>query len=356
MSLPEAAARLLRSAVEAGTTPGAVALAGGRWGAGDSPATTGAGDPSPASFGLQRDDGSPATPDTRYDLASLTKVVATLPSILRLASEGELSLEDEVGKYFSNAGWFQTPSLANATIRQLLSHTSGLPAWRPLFAQLSTRQTALAAVLQTPVEHPGKAVYSDLGFMLLGALVERVSGRRLDIFAQQTVFSPLQMNDTAFGPIAGVPLAATEECGWRGRLLEGEVHDENATVWEGIAGHAGLFGTAADLARYCRAWLELDTRLGREELLAEALSEQAVGEDGVRRGLGWLLAHDGGFAGRGATGYGHTGFTGTSLWLEPETESFAVLLTNRVHPHRGRRTGVAELRVAFHEALRRAGR
>lgn len=301
---------------------------------------------------MSREDGPPVTANTRYDLASLTKVVATLPSILRLVSEGELALDDEVGRYFSNAGWFQTPSLANATVRRLLSHTSGLPAWRPLFAQLSDRRTALAAVLQTPLEQPEEVVYSDLGFMLLGALVERVAGERLDRFAEQQVYTPLGMNDTSFGPLTGVPVAATEECGWRGRLLEGEVHDENATVWEGVAGHAGLFGTAADLARYCRAWLELDERLGREEILVEATNEQARGEDGTRRGLGWMLAVDGCFAGRGARGYGHTGFTGTSLWLDPAAESFAVLLTNRVHPHRSRRTGIAELRVAFHEALR----
>jgi CubicO group peptidase (beta-lactamase class C family) len=349
MGLPKSAENMLLDAVRSGVVPGAVALAsrlgssGGR-----------AGVPRPVSFGVRRDGGPAVTSDTRYDLASLTKVVATLPSVLRLASDGELSLDERIGHYFSNAGWFQTPSLADATVRQLLTHTSGLPAWRTLFAEITGRRTALAAVLQTPLEQPGKVVYSDLGFMLLGALVERVSGVRLDRFAKREIFTPLGMGDTRFGPLSGVPVAATEECGWRGRLLEGEVHDENATVWDGIAGHAGLFGTAADLGRYCRAWLERDPRLGSEELLTEATSEQARGEDGARRGLGWLLAFDGSFAGRKATGYGHTGFTGTSLWLEPEAESFAVLLTNRVHPHRAKRQGIAELRIAFHEALRGA--
>jgi CubicO group peptidase (beta-lactamase class C family) len=341
MADPREAGSVLEAAIAAGAAPGAVALAGGRWGAGE-----------PFAIGVRREGGPAVTPDTRYDLASLTKVVATLPSVLRLVSEGELRLDDPVGRFFSNAGWFRTPSLADATVRQLLCHTSGLPAWRTLFAEITGRRTALAAVLQTPLEQPGKVVYSDLGFMLLGALVERVSGVRLDRFARHEVFTPLGMADTRFGPLSGVPVAATEDCGWRGRLLEGEVHDENATVWDGIAGHAGLFGTAADLGRYCRAWLERDPRLGPEELLAAATAEQARAEDGPRRGLGWVLAFEGSFAGRQAAGYGHTGFTGTSLWLEPEAESYAVLLTNRVHPHRAKRQGIAELRIAFHEALR----
>lgn len=345
---------VLERAVERGTTPCAVALVSG--------------EESVEAFGVVREGGSRATPGTLFDLASLTKVVATLPSLLRLASDGELSFDDGVGRFFSNAGWFQAPSLAAATVRQLLSHTSGLPAWRPLFAQLSDRRTALGAVLQTPLEQPGRPVYSDLGFMLLGAIVERVSGERLDDFARKYVFAPLEMSETRFGPIVDTPdLAATEDCGWRGRLLQGEVHDENATVWDGVAGHAGLFGSAADLGRYCQAWLDSDARLGREELLVEATREQARGEEGTRRGLGWQLDSEGCWAGKGVRGYGHTGFTGTSIWVEPAGRGvsgagrasgstgpggYAVLLTNRVHPHRALRTGIAELRASFHEAVR----
>lgn len=313
------------------------------------------GDERPFAVGVVREGGPAATPGTIFDLASLTKVVATLPSVVRLLSEGELSLEDRVGRFFSNAGWFQTPSLADSTVRQLLTHTSGLPAWLPLFATTSLRRAALAALLQTPLERPQTVAYSDLGFMLLGALIERVSGERLDRFAKRYVFEPLGMSRTGFGPVDGSDVAATEDCGWRGRLLQGEVHDENAAVWEGVAGHAGLFGTAADLGRYCRSWLLLDPLLGSEEILLEATREQVRSKEGVRFGLGWLLDNDGGWAGKGARGYGHTGFTGTSISLEPAEGgggSFAVLLTNRVHPHRGRRKGVSELRSAFHEALR----
>ena len=338
---------VLERAVEAGVTPSAVAFVSG--------------DARAFSTGVIHQDGPPATSETLFDLASLTKVVAAQPSILRLISDGELALDDRVGRFFSNAGWFQAPSLADVTVRQLLTHTSGLPAWRPLFAELAERQTALAAVLQTPLENPGRPVYSDLGFMLLGAMVERIGGERLDGFARRHVFGPLGMSRTGFGPVSGVDIAATEDCGWRGRLLQGEVHDENATVWDGVAGHAGLFGTAADLARYCTAVLERDVRLGREELLAEAITEQVRGGDGSRIGLGWQLASEGGWAGKGASGFGHTGFTGTSIWIEPGipgqsgAAGFAVLLTNRVHPHRGLRTGIVDLRRAFHEAVRGEG-
>lgn len=302
----------------------------------------------------QRRYGGPAVDaDTRYDLASLTKVVATLPSLLKLGSVGELSLDDPVGRFFSTAGWFQTPSLADVPLRALLSHSSGLPAWRPLFAQTNDRRTALAAVLNSSLEHPGEVVYSDLGFMLLGAVVERVAHQRLDVFAREQVFEPLGMHQTSFGPLGDVPVAATEDDGWRDRLLEGEVHDENATVWEGVSGHAGLFGTAGDMALYALAWLRSDRRLAEVALLQACGQEAAVSTDGTaRRGLGWLLPGPDTFAGPGAGGFGHTGFTGTSIWIEPERETAVVLLTNRVHPRRGSPAAIHRLRVSVHQTIR----
>ncbi len=298
----------------------------------------------PVALGVRRYGGPVATADTRFDLASLTKVTATLPAVLRLVGEGEVTLRDPVGRFFSNAGWFQRPSVADATLGQLLSHSSGLPDWRPIFSLASTRLTALANALQTPLgSAPGTVVYSDLGFILLGAVVERVTGQRLDAFTRKAVFEPLGMGSTGFGPLSGVPVAATENCGWRGRLLEGEVHDENAFVMDGVAGHAGLFGTAGDLALYARAWLEFAPRLGCERLLRKALREHACG-GGRSVGLGWMLLADG--------GYQHTGFTGTSLRVEPERGWFAVLLTNRVHPDRRLCEGVDDLRASFHEVVR----
>ncbi len=331
----EAAHKRLEAAVAEGVVPGAVAVVGDA----EHASLVGA-------YGVTRAGGPAVTETTRYDLASLTKVVGTLPAVLALAEAGELSLDDPVRRFFSQAGWMQTPSLGDATLRQLLTHTAGLPAWKPLFALASSRLTALGNVLQTRLEHPaGRVVYSDLGFILLGATVERVSGVTLDAFTQTHVFGPLGMTETAYGVPDGVGVAATEDCGWRGRLLEGEVHDENAYVFGGVAGHAGLFGTARDLARYAQAWLRLDAPFASPERLREATREHARGEGESRRALGWVLS------GEGDSAYGHTGFTGTSLWLDPAAGRFAVLLTNRVHPSRSCGEGIGALRAAFHGAV-----
>ena len=338
----DAAKKILEGAVERRDIPSTVAIVG-----------TATERHTVAVCGVRRYGGERVTLETCYDLASLSKVVSTLPCILRLVSDGELSFDDTVGKFISNAGCFQTPSLADVTIRQLLTHTSGLPAWKTLFAQASTRQTAIANVLQTELIHAkGTIVYSDLGFMLLGIILERVTKLRQDECAKRYIFEPLDMNETSFGPLANAPVAATEDCGWRNQLLEGIVHDENAFVMDGVAGHAGLFGTANDVATYAQAWLRLDSRLGREEVLLECIKEH-VTDGKLRRGLGWLLKGENSFAGKFATakGYGHTGFTGTSLWLEPEQGWFTALLTNRVHPTRNHGEYIHEIRQAFHDAL-----
>lgn len=339
--IPDDVRARLRQAVVDGVTPGAVLGVVDASGVHDTLAVGGR-----TYAGVATDEA------TRYDLASLTKVVATLPSVLRLVAAGEITLDDPVGRFFSSAGWFQTPSLADIPLRALLSHTSGLPAWRPLYAQLTDRRAALAAVLTTPLERPGDVVYSDLGFMLLAGIVERVTHERLDAFVGREVFAPLGMTATGFGPIDPALAAPTEDCGWRDRLLTGEVHDENATVWDGVAGHAGLFGPVDDLLRYAHAWLTCDGRIGPAEVLAEATREVAVGAGEAPRALGWLLPHPGGMAGAGARGFGHTGFTGTSIWIEPPAGVAMVLLTNRVHPRRGSPVGVHRLRSDVHEAVR----
>jgi CubicO group peptidase (beta-lactamase class C family) len=290
--------------------------------------------------------------DTRYDLASLTKVVATLPAIVRLLSDREVALDDRVGRFFSNAGWFQNPTLADVTIRQLLSHTSGLTNWRAIFAWVSTRKTFFANVLQSEVGPAGPLVYSDLGFIVLGAIVERVAKLRQDVFCQRNLYEPLGMSETGYGPITDTLVAATEDCGWRNEVLEGVVHDENAYCADGVAGHAGLFSTVDDLATYAQAWLRLDARLGREEVLRETMKPAAGGGSKTRRGLGWMLSSDDFFSGSRATaaGFGHTGFTGTSLWIEPDDDWFAILLSNRVHPSRECGKKMHQLRQIFHYA------
>lgn len=340
--------RILQNATDRGDIPGAVALAG----TADTRHLI-------ASYGVRRYSTPPeqvaVTPETHYDLASLTKVTATLPAILKLATEGDLSLQDRVGRFFTHAGWFQTPSLADVTIKQLLTHSSGLPAWKPLFAITDKRLVALANVIQTEVE-PVQYLYSDLGFILLGAIIERVTGLSQDEYLQREIFNALGLTELGYGPLHDKPVAATEDCGWRGLLLEGVVHDENAYALGGVAGHAGLFGTADALATYAQAWLTLDERLASHTLLREASQEQLIAADGTRRGLGWLLASPGSIAGRyaSAASYGHTGFTGTSLWIDPEQGWFALLLTNRVHPSRQRGQNIQALRQAFHEAVAQA--
>lgn len=338
----ERAKEVVETAVAQGVVPGAVAVAG------DKERVIPV-----AACGVTRLGGPPVWAETRFDLASLSKVVGTLPAVLKLVEAGAVGLESPVRRFFSNAGWFQSPSLGDVTVRQLLTHTSGLPAWRALYATAADRLTALGSTLQTPLEHPsGRVVYSDLGFILLGAVVERVSGLRLGAFTQTQVFGPLGLETLRYGVPAGVLVAATEDCGWRGRLLEGEVHDENAFAFGGVAGHAGLFGTALDVARYAQAWLRLETPFASPDLLRRATQEHA-GEGDLRRALGWGLAGRGSSAGRHASpaAYGHTGFTGTSVWIDPERGRFAVLLTNRVHPSRFGGEGIHDLRVRFCDAV-----
>jgi CubicO group peptidase (beta-lactamase class C family) len=339
----EAARPLVERAVADEVTPGAVLLVGTAGGAGHGIA-----------LGMRRYGGAAVTLDTRYDLASLTKVVGCLPALLHLLDKGEIRLNDPLRRFFSNAGWFQEPSLGDATLEQLALHVSGLPAWKPLFAWVSDRRTAIANVLQTErSENPGTQVYSDLGVIALTAVIERVSGLHLDVFLHRHVFGPMEMPTTRYGPLPhGVPVAATEDDGWRGRMLEGEVHDENAVVLDGVSGHAGLFATAADLLRYGRAWLLRDAPFASSRWLDEALRDRSGGV-GSRRGLLWSLRHDGWAFGKEASGeaFGHTGFTGTSLAIDPGAGWVSVLLTNRVHPHRGSPDGIIRLRRSVHDAI-----
>ncbi len=352
------------AAVAAGVAPGAVAIAG------SAEASC-----RPVVHGVRRLGGPPMTADVRFDLASLSKVVGTLPALLRLAADERLDLDAPLKRFFPSAGWFRSPSLGDRTPRELLAHASGLPAWAPFMGFASARRTVIGHALASELPHArGEVVYSDLGFIVLGALVERISGVRQDAFLREAVFGPLGLADDRLGyrPLAApgdrgdgrgvapppVPLAASEDCGWRMRLLEGEVHDEAAWIMDGVAGHAGLFGTAEALAGYARAWLTADPRLGTPEAQAQA-TRRATAPGRPARGLGWVLAPDGSEGGhadpagdwRASSGFGHTGFTGTSLWIDPASDRFCVLLTHRVHPTRHGGEGIGELRRAVHAAV-----
>lgn len=342
LSAHPALTNLFTEAIDKGDIPGCIAIYG------SSQDMTAA-----LCFGLRRYGGETVNKDTYYDLASLTKVISTLPAILKLVSEKEIKLSDTVDRFFANAGWFQTPSLGQVSLKELLTHSSGLAAWKPLFAWISERKTGLANVLQSGLEEPpGKFVYSDLGFITLGAIIERISKQQQDQFVKEQLFEPLGLASLRYGPISKTNVAATEDCGWRNEILEGVVHDENAYCLGQIAGHAGLFGQAQDVARYAQAWLRLEAKLGEEAILRDSFKEH-LNQDGVRRGLGWALKGTNAFSGShsSAKGYGHTGFTGTSVWLEPEQDWFAVLLSNRIHPSRHNGSAVHALRQQFHNIV-----
>jgi len=337
---------LIDAAVAEGAVPGAVLLAG--FGTSGTPVVA------HAAGVTGRPDRSAMTLDTVFDLASLTKVTATLPLVLHLARRGELGLDDPVRRTLP-----RFPD-DRVTLRQLLSHTSGLPAVWPLHDMDTDPAGRWHAVLDIrPQAEPGTVMrYSDIGFMVLGLVVETVTGAALDRVATEVVFGPLGMADTRYRPPESwaARCAATEKSA-EGVATLGVVHDENAAALGGVAGHAGLFGTAADLGRYLRAWLDPEFPLTGAELRAEALRRQtreAEGQDGFEawRGLGWTLRGDR-WDHMGtlwpASGAGHTGFTGTSVAIDPVGGAWVVLLTNAVHFGRGR-SGIIALRRQVHDA------
>jgi uncharacterized protein YbbC (DUF1343 family)/CubicO group peptidase (beta-lactamase class C family) len=283
------------------------------------------------------------TAETIFDLASLTKVVATTTSLMKLFEEGKFRLNDRVTQYLPE---FQGGN-SEITIRNLLTHFSGLrpdvtlePAW-------SGYQTGIhLALIDKPTGPPGlHFVYSDINFLLLGELVHRLSGEMLSDYARRRIFEPLGMRETTFQPPAAwkTRIAPTELAGKNGPPLRGVVHDETARFMGGVAGHAGLFSTADDLSKFCQMLLNKG-RLGGTQFLspltiAKFTSPESPPDQPILRGLGWDI--DSPFSGnRGDLfpigSYGHTGFTGTSLWIDPSSNTYVILLTNSVHPHRGK--------------------
>jgi CubicO group peptidase (beta-lactamase class C family) len=345
------AAGLIDDAVAGGLIPGAVLAAG-----------VGTAEPVIRHVaGFAQDDSQARramTYDTIFDLASLTKVTATLPCVLRLIAAGRLDLDGPVRRHLPG---FDGPGKDAVTVRQLLTHTSGLPAHREYYEYLHDPAQVRAAALAEPLEAaPGSRVcYSDIGFITLGELCGAVAGDRLDRLVAEVVCAPLGMADTGYLPDPGLAgrIASTEPVA--GVAKTGVVHDENAEALGGVAGHAGLFGTAADLSRYAAAWAAggaaLATPLGIPDWLrADALRDQTEGRPGEHRGLGWGLRGDrwdNMGDGWPLSGAGHTGFTGTSLSVDPASGLWAVLLTNAVHFGRGPRHSVVGLRKQVHAAV-----
>ncbi|WP_067930062.1 serine hydrolase domain-containing protein [Alicyclobacillus kakegawensis] len=286
------------------------------------------------------------SPDTLFDLASLTKVVATLPSLLMLMDDGRLRLSDKVVDFIP-----EFPD-HEVCVLHLLTHTSGLPASRPYHRICKTPDDIWHRVRTETLEYqPGtRVVYSDVGFMLLAQIIQVVSGQPIDEYARQHVFQPLRMNRTTYCPSRELQnLCAATEASHNGPAKVGIVHDENAEAMGGISGHAGLFAPMTDLIRYVQMWTSLQYALLSSVVRRVAVRCHTADLDG-RRGLGWVCRGDR-YDHMGdtwpQTAVGHTGFTGTSLAFDPETGLWMILLTNDVHYGRENRT-IVRLRSLLH--------
>lgn len=312
----------------------------------------------------------PMDPETIFDLASLTKVVATLPVVISLWEKDALGLDSPVRSVLPE---FSGGDRDLVTFRHLLAHTSGLPPWRALYLHARTREGVLKAICETPLAAPpGRTVeYSDLGILLVGFAIERMTGRMIDRLVKEIVVEPLRLTHTMFNPPRDLwtRCAATEpghgyeheKVGndgrafrWREDVLCGEVHDGNAHyALGGVAPHAGLFSTAHEVAAVAFQWLRPGV-LASPRAVEEAITDQRNGAGGYPRGLGWVLHHEGTFFDAlGPRAFGHTGFTGTSVAIDPDEDLIVVLLTNRVHLG-GSNIKIQEFRPRFHEAVWRA--
>lgn len=304
---------------------------------------------------------------TIYDLASLTKPLVTGSSILLLVQEGRLSLSQTLATILAE---IKCSPLGQISLKDVLSHQSGLPAWRPFYQSFSPvipsepefRQQRMQAVLEMILKEPidrassSTSVYSDLGYMVLGFIVERVTGQSLADISRERIFHPLQADDLAFGvhdlngDVSG-RIAPTEEDPWRGRVLQGEVHDENAGALGGIAGHAGLFGTAQAVGQITKAWL--DSFLGKPSIFRQEFVRQFVNaQPGTSWALGWDTPSHPSSSGQwfSPQSFGHLGFTGTSIWIDPIRELEVIFLSNRVHPTRDNQA-IKAFRPQLHDVV-----
>jgi CubicO group peptidase (beta-lactamase class C family) len=317
----------------------------------------------------------PVFPDTLFDVASLTKAAVTSVIAMREVAAGRLALEAPVVELLPE---FEGADRAQVTVRQLLSHSSGLPAHRPFWRQAaqaaSERRALCMLAAREPLEYaPGtRAIYSDLGFIVLGWLLERLTGERLDVLAQKQIVAPLGLAATTFMSLSETEqrahvlgersIAATQLCAERHRVLIGEVDDLNAMAMGGIAGHAGLFSTASDLsaiaAALCRAWRGDDA--GTVALVERDVVRTFWSPSGVA-GSTWRLGWDGPAATHSQAGtrlsraaVGHLGFTGCSLWIDPARDRWIVLLSNRVHPAVPKDDRFKTFRPLLHDAVMEA--
>jgi CubicO group peptidase (beta-lactamase class C family) len=317
---------------------------------------------------------SVVTQQTIYDCASLTKVVATTTMAMMLVDRGLLELDAPLASYlpeFLEADDPRPEARRMVTIRHLLAHTSGLPAYVKFFLRARRPEHVLTEAISLSLEQPPgeRTVYSDVGFILLGEALVRIAAQaarpgqphQLDDFCAWEIFQPLLMASTMFAPpkeLRSVVPPTEEDDEFRRHLVHGEVHDENAWVMGGIAPHSGLFSTAPDLAVFCQFMLNEGNWFGKQLVQPETIREFTCNQpavNGAPRGLGWDKPSPPSSSGKyfSPASYGHLGFTGTSIWIDPEQQLYVVLLTNRIHPTRANEA-IRTFRPAFHDSVVKA--
>jgi serine-type D-Ala-D-Ala carboxypeptidase len=300
-----------------------------------------------------------ATPTTLFDLASVTKVVATTSMAMVLYERGLLELDATVAgtvpEFLADSCGEADPRRREVTFHMLLAHSSGLPAYEKLFLKARSRDELLRAAFTTSLSaDPGsRSEYSDIGFILLGAALERIAGESVDAFCQREIFGPLAMISTTFNPPAAcgkIPPTADDRT-YRHKIIQGEVQDENAFALGGVAGHAGLFCTAEDLTRFAQAMLHGGHPILRPETVA-LFSSRESSPIGTTRALGWDTPSAPSQSGKyfGPSSFGHLGYTGTSLWIDPERQLSITLLTNRTWPDCANQA-IKQVRPKFHDAV-----
>jgi serine-type D-Ala-D-Ala carboxypeptidase len=300
---------------------------------------------------------SPAvTAETIYDLASVTKVIATTTACMILHERGLFKLDQPLVDLLPGFAAQQDVARRQITLRMLLSHSSGLPAYIKLFQTAYNEDELIQQALRVPLAaNPGShAEYSDIGFILLGHTLEKLSGEPLDQFCQREIFAKLNLGHTFFNPPAELKLAippTEDDHIFRHRLIQGEVNDENASLMGGVAGHAGCFATSLDVSVFAQCMLREGSPLVKKETL-EIFTRRQDSPPGTSRALGWDTPSQPSQSGKyfSSRSYGHLGYTGTSLWIDPDRQLSVTLLTNRTWPDRGSQS-IKQIRPAFHDAV-----
>jgi CubicO group peptidase (beta-lactamase class C family) len=292
-----------------------------------------------------------------FDLASVSKVVATTSAAMILVDQGKLNLDEKVITYLPQ---FNNNGKDKVTIRNLLLHNSGLAPFKKYYDEFTTAQEVINDIMNLPLDNPPgeKYVYSDLGMITLQKVIENISKKSLDVFLEENLFSKLEMNQTMYNPsneIKNNCLPTELDNFWRMRLLQGEVHDERAYMLDGVAGHAGLFSTVEDLSKFALMLLNNGEYNGNQIISSEIIDEWTTKQsEQSDRALGWDTKSTDGYSSAGKYfskySFGHTGYTGTSIWIDKENKFFVILLSNRVHPTRENKK-ISKFRPIIHNAV-----